>query len=187
METPYTGCHGGGEALTNGSGISDRIRRKNSVADSEERPKLQEKVSTTHPDATWAVKSGPATLGYYDNYLVDTTSRAILSVQATPALFSQETFAARHVVEHLGQFGIHPKNLAADKAYGSGEFLAWLLARNIQPHIPVIDRRHQTQGRFSFCQSFGHAFPLLRAGENGSVPRDASALAFIATDPKDGR
>ncbi len=53
------------------------------------------------------------------------------------------------MLEHAGQFGIHPQNLAADKAYGSGEFLAWLLARNIQPHIPVIDRRHQTEGCFT--------------------------------------
>jgi len=72
-----------------------------------------------------------------------------LSVDATPALFSQETLAARRMLEHVGQFGIQPQKLAADKAYGSGEFLAWLLARNIQPHIPVIDHRHQTQGRFT--------------------------------------
>jgi len=124
------------------------LEQHNPVADSEGM-KLQEKVSTTDPDATWALKSGPAVLGYYDNYLVDTTSRVILSVHATPALFSQETLAARRMVEHVGQFGIQPQNLAADKAYGSGEFLAWLLARNIQPHIPVIDRRHQTQGHFT--------------------------------------
>jgi Transposase DDE domain len=125
------------------------LERQNPVTDSEESRKLQEKVSTTDPDATWAVKRGPAMLGYYDNYLVDTTSRVILSVHATPALFSHETLAARRMLEHVGQFGIHPQNLAADKAYGSGEFLAWLLARNIQPHIPIIDRRHQTQGRFT--------------------------------------
>jgi transposase len=124
------------------------LERQNPVADSEGSMKLQEKVSTTDPDATWAIKSGPAVLGYYDNYLVDTTSRVILSVHATPALLSQETLAARRMVEHVGQFGIHPQNLAADKAYGSGEFLAWLLARNIQPHIPVIDRQHQTRGLF---------------------------------------
>ena len=40
-------------------------------------------------------------------------------------------------------------SLGADKAYGSGEFLAWLLARGIEPHIPVIDCRHQTRGRFT--------------------------------------
>jgi transposase len=125
------------------------LERENPVADSEGNTRLQEKVSTTDPDATWAIKSGSAVLGYYDNYLVDTTSRVILSVDATPALFSQETLAARRMVEHVGQFGIRPQNLAADKAYGSGKFLAWLLERNIQPHIPVIDRRHQTKGHFT--------------------------------------
>jgi hypothetical protein len=53
------------------------------------------------------------------------------------------------MIEHVSQFGVQPQNLTADKAYGSGEFLAWLLERNIQPHIPVIDRRHQTQGHFT--------------------------------------
>jgi hypothetical protein len=119
------------------------------VADPEERPIAQETVSSTDPDAAWAVKSGPATLGYYDNYLVDTTSRVILSVDATPARFRQEVLAARRMIEHVSQLGVRPQNLAADKAYGSGEFLAWLLTRDIQPHIPVIDRRHQTQGRFT--------------------------------------
>ena len=73
------------------------LERQNPVADSEGSSQLQEKVSTTDPDATWAVKSGPATLGYYDSYLVDTTSRVILSVHATPARFSQEPLAARRV------------------------------------------------------------------------------------------
>ena len=125
------------------------LERQNPVTDPEERPTAQEMVSSTDPDAAWAVKSGPATLGYYDNYLVDTASRVILSVDATPARFRQEVLAARLMLERVGQFGVRPQNLAADKAYGSGEFLAWLLERNIQPHIPVIDRRHQTQGHFT--------------------------------------
>ena len=125
------------------------LERQNPVADAEERATPQEMVSTTDPDAAWAVKSGPATLAYYDNYLVDTTSRVILSVDATPARFRQEMLAARRMIEHVSQFGIRPQNLAADKAYGSGEFLAWLLERDIQPHIPVIDRQHQTRGLFT--------------------------------------
>ena len=36
--------------------------------------------------------------------------------------------------------------------YGSGEFLAWLMARGVEPHIPVIDRRQQTAGRFTHDQ-----------------------------------
>jgi Transposase DDE domain len=73
----------------------------------------------------------------------------ILSVAATPARLRQEVLAAQGMIEHVSRFGIQPQSLAADKAYGSGEFLAWLLERDIQPHIPVIDRQHQTRGRFT--------------------------------------
>jgi len=51
------------------------------------------------------------------------------------------TVTARRMLEHVDKLGLHPESLAADKAYGSGEFLAWLLERDVQPHIPVIDRR----------------------------------------------
>lgn len=106
-------------------------------------------VSTTDPDAAWAVKGGPAVWGYYDNYLIDNASRVILAVEATPARFRQEMLAAQRMLERVGKLGVHPESVGADKAYGSGEFLSWLLTRGIQPHIPVIDRRHQTGGRFT--------------------------------------
>jgi transposase len=109
-----------------------------------------EVVSTTDPDAIYTTKgSGRAMMAYYDNYLIDTTSRVILGVEATPALFHQEAVAARNMLEGVAKFGIQPESLGADKGYGSGEFLAWLLERGVQPHIPVIDRRHQTGGRFT--------------------------------------
>ena len=109
-----------------------------------------EKVSTTDPDAILTTKGGgTAMMAYYDNYLIDAASRVILEVEATPARFSQETVAARRMVEQVEKLGLRPECLGADKAYGSGEFLAWLLARGVQPHIPVIDRRHQTRGHFT--------------------------------------
>ena len=112
-----------------------------------------EMVSTTDPDAILATKGGrTSAMAYYDNYLIDTASRVILEVEATPARFSQETAAARRMVERVEKLGIRAEALAADKAYGSGEFLAWLLARGVQPHIPVIDRRHQTNGYFTHDQ-----------------------------------
>ena len=106
-------------------------------------------TSTTDPDAVWAKKVGPAKMAYFDNYLIDTRSRVILGVEATPALFHQETVAARKMVEQIEKLGLKPETLGADKAYGSGEFLAWLLGRGVQPHIAVIDRRHQTDGHFT--------------------------------------
>ena len=109
-----------------------------------------EMISTTDPDAILTSKGGrTAEMAYYDNYLIDTTSRVILGVEATAARFSQETIAARRMVERAEKLGIRPEDLGADKAYGSGEFLAWLLDRGVQPHIPVIDHRHQTKGRFT--------------------------------------
>jgi hypothetical protein len=107
-------------------------------------------ISTTDPDAIWTTKgSGTAMMAYYDNYLIDTASRVIVEVEATPALSRQEMVAARRMTERVEKLGLRPESLGADKAYGSGEFLAWLLARGVQPHIPVIDRRHQTGGRFT--------------------------------------
>ena len=112
-------------------------------------PMVPPTVSTTDPDAAWAVKRGPAAFAYFDHYLVDRDSRIIVGVDATPARFSQETVAARRMLEDVGHLGLHPESLSADKAYGSGDFLAWVLARGIQPYIPVIDRRHQRRGRFT--------------------------------------
>jgi len=109
-----------------------------------------EMVSTTDPDAILATKGGgTAVMAYYDNYLIDTASRVILGEETTPALFHQETVAARRMLERVEKIGIQPESLGADKAYGSGEFLAWLLARQVQPYVPVIDRRHQTGGHFT--------------------------------------
>ena len=119
------------------------VEQQNPVAEpAEPAPAAAGTVSTTDPDAAWAVKWGRAALAYYDNYLIDTPSRVILAVDATPARFRQESLAARRMLECVEQLGLRPESLSADKAYGSGEFLAWLLARGIQPHIPVIDRRH---------------------------------------------
>lgn len=47
-------------------------------------------VSTTDPDTVWAKKVGPAKMAYFDNYLIDTRSRVIVGVEATPALFPKK-------------------------------------------------------------------------------------------------
>jgi hypothetical protein len=103
------------------------LEQQNPVADSEE-CSPSGPVSTTDPDAAWtAAKSGPALLAYYDNYLIDTHSRVILAVEATPARFRQETLAARRMLDQVDKLGLHPECLGADKAYGSG---CWRVACN---------------------------------------------------------
>ena len=98
----------------------------------------QEKVSTTDPDSTYATKGGPARLGYYDNYLVDNASCVIVGVQATPARLSQESAAARDMIERYRErHGCLPQTLAADTTYGNGEMLQWLDDRGIAAYIRV--------------------------------------------------
>jgi len=99
----------------------------------------QDKVSTTDPDATYASKGkGLARLGYYDNYLVDNASCVIVGVQATAARLSQESAAARDMIEDYRQrHGRLPQSLAADNTYGNGELLHWLDERGVTPYIRV--------------------------------------------------
>jgi hypothetical protein len=77
-----------------------------------------------------------ATLGYYDNYLVDNHSCVIVEVQATAARRSQESAAARDMVTRFTERrGGSPQTLAADATYGNGELLHWLQERGIAPHL----------------------------------------------------
>jgi hypothetical protein len=46
-------------------------------------------------------------------------------------------------------FGLKPQRLAADAAYGSGLMIGWLTRRGIEPHVPLLDREHQTKGFFT--------------------------------------
>jgi hypothetical protein len=98
----------------------------------------QDKISTTDPDSTYATKGGPARLGYYDNYLVDNASCVIVGVQATPARLSQESVAARDMIERYRErYGYLPQTLAADTTYGNGELLQWLDDRGIEGYMRV--------------------------------------------------
>ena len=48
------------------------------------------------------------------------------------------------------RFGLKPKWLAGDTAYGSGKNLNWLVKdKDIAPHIPVIDKSKREDGTFS--------------------------------------
>lgn len=110
----------------------------------------QEQVSTTDPDSTYATKGGtPARLGYYNNYLVDNASCVIVGVQATAARMSQETVAAEAMLTRFARWqGREPESLAADTTYGNGEFLRWLVDRNITPYMRTRDSIHRKNSPF---------------------------------------
>ncbi len=69
---------------------------------------------------------------------MDNSSCVIVGVQATPARLSQESVAARDMIERYRErYGYRPQTLAADNTYGNGELLQWLDERGIAPYIRV--------------------------------------------------
>ncbi|MGO9433869.1 MAG: transposase [Terracidiphilus sp.] len=116
----------------------------------------QEQVSTTDPDSTYATKGGtPARLGYYDNYLVDNASCVIVGVQGTAARMSQETVAAEDMLTRFAQWqGRGPTSIAADATYGNGEFLQWLMERDITPYMRTRDSIHRKNSPFYSPEQF---------------------------------
>jgi hypothetical protein len=104
-------------------------------------------LSPTDPAAAWNMKEGRGKFGYFNNYLVDTDHAVIMDVEATPARLAQEIIATKAMLKRVEEAqDIKPARLAAGKAYGTGPFLGWLSERKIIPHIPVLDRQHQTDG-----------------------------------------
>jgi hypothetical protein len=111
-------------------------------------PAAPKATSLTDPTAAWTNK-GQMKVGfaYGTNYLIDLQRAIIVDVKATPARWSAEVAATKTMLERTREcFGLTPQRLAADAAYGSGLMIGWLMRRGIEPHIPLLDREHQTKG-----------------------------------------
>jgi transposase len=109
-------------------------------------------VSPADPAAQWTgAHKGHAFFAYADNYLIDLKTAVILDVEATRAIRQAEVGAARTMIDRTAdRFGLKPKRLAADSAYGSAHSLDWLVkTKGIAPHIPVLDKSRRDDGTFS--------------------------------------
>ncbi len=113
-----------------------------------QRPK---KISQTDPQARWTcAPGGPAYYAYSTNYLVDTEAGIIVDVEATPALRTPEVWSTKTMVERVKErLGLETKKLIGDTAYGTSEFLNWMVNEaKIEPHVPVWDRGDEIEDRF---------------------------------------
>jgi transposase len=109
-------------------------------------------VSPSDPAAQWTgALKGPAFFAYANNYLIDLRCGVIMDVEASRALRQAEVGAARTMIERTEErFGLKPKRLAGDTAYGAAPMLNWLVEeKQIAPHIPVFDRSKREDGTFS--------------------------------------
>jgi transposase len=109
-------------------------------------------VSPSDPAAQWTgAMRGPAFFAYADNYLIDVKFGVIMDVEASRAIRQAEVGAAKTMIGRTEErFGLKPKRLAADTAYGSAATLNWLVnEKKIAPHIPVIDKSKREDGSLS--------------------------------------
>jgi transposase len=113
--------------------------------------KVPEVLSPSDPAAAWTAKAHlQVQFAYGLNYLIDMDSAIIVDVEATPARVYDEVRSTRTMLSRTKRrLGIKPKRLAADTAYGTGAFLAWLVDQRIAPHIPVWDKSKREDGTFS--------------------------------------
>lgn len=74
----------------------------------------------------------------------------IVDVEATPTRISKEVDATETMIDRTKErFALKPKHIAGDVTYGTGEMLGKLVARDIDPHIPVWDKSNLDDGTFS--------------------------------------
>jgi len=150
------------------------------------------KVSQTDPMARWtSAAGGPAYYAYSTNYLVDTDNGIIVDVEATPALRTPEVWSTKTMIERVkDRFGVETKKLIGDTAYGTAEFLNWMVNEaNIEPHVPVWDRgegKDGILGRSDFAynvETDSYTCPngkqLLKSRRNYKVPRPIPKNGFI--------
>jgi transposase len=122
-------------------------------ADAEANPdrKPPKVISPSDPCSAWTAKANKRVqFGYGLNYLIDIANAIIVDVEPTPARTYDEVESTKTMLDRTERrFGLKPKRLAADTAYGTGRFLGWLVGHRIAPHIPVRDASERDDGTFS--------------------------------------
>ena len=81
---------------------------------------------------------------------MDTDHGIIVDVEATPALRTPEVWSTKTMIERVkDRFELRTKKLIGDTAYGTAEFLDWMVNEaKIEPHVPVWDRGDEQDDRF---------------------------------------
>jgi transposase len=125
------------------------LESENPPINPKQKPKA---MSPSDPSAAWTTRGRHKVMfGYSLNYLIDMEGSVILDVEATPTRISKEVDATETMIERTEErFALKPDHLAGDVAYGTGEMLGWLVARDIDPHIPVWDQsKVAADGKFT--------------------------------------
>lgn len=131
--------------------VREYLDALDSAAEPEAGRKAPKVISPSDPASAWTAKANKRVqFGYGLNYLIDNEHAIIVDVEPTPARTFDEVRSTATMLDRTkARFGIKPKRLAADTAYGTGKFLGWLVDQEIEPHIPVWDKGDRDDGTFS--------------------------------------
>jgi transposase len=116
-------------------------------------------ISLTDPSATWtAAPGGPAFYAYSTNYLIDLKAGIIVDVEASAVNRAAEVRATQEMIDRVeDRLGLQPDRLVGDTSYGSAAMLGWLVdEKQIEPHVPVLDKSNRTDGTFSTSDFVWH-------------------------------
>jgi transposase len=115
------------------------------------RRKPPKEVSLTDPQSSWVKREGTGPFFAYDaNYLIDNKLGIIIDAEGTRANRSEEIASSQTMLDRVGRrYGLRPRRLAGDTAYGAAKLLKWLVDREIAPHVPVWDKSARSDGTFS--------------------------------------
>ena len=133
-----------------GGGPSRPVREYLAALDKDAPPPKDISLSDPASRLTAAVGK-PAFFGWSTNYLVDVKNSVIMDVAATPAVRSAEVDSTKVMIDRVEErFGVKPRRLIGDTAYGTAEMLDWMVEdKGIEPHVPVWEKGERNDGTFS--------------------------------------
>jgi hypothetical protein len=129
-------------------------------------------ISPSDPQSAWTAKANKRVqFGYGLNYLIDIENAVIVDVEATPARTYDEVAATQTMLDRTEEcFGLKPKRLAADTAYGTGKFLGWLVKEIHPAHSGLGEERSARRHLLTFGLSLGQEAWGLRLSQRQAAP-----------------
>jgi len=147
---------------SSGDNPIDDIKIDNEHLDSSKKNKISGKrfsndkhVSKTDPDATIAGKQGERKrLRYKAHYTADADSRVVVDCHATTGSTSEVKVFQGRVEAIADELNIKPKEIIADRGYGSAKNLEYLDEKKIESNIPLWSRRSGAKVLEEFKKGF---------------------------------
>ncbi len=119
--------HDWSDGPSGGDGPSGPVREYLDGLD--ENTKTPKEISLSDPASRLTASVGkPAFFGWSTNYLIDVKNAVIMDVAATPTIRNEEVDLTKTMIDRVEmRFGVKPKRLIGDTAYGIARMLDWMV------------------------------------------------------------